>query len=80
MIEALSLGRPVIAWNYGGAAESVGELFPDGLVAVGDEQALAETTEVAAQTIAAAFTKYLRARADAATDLKCLRSYWMLIS
>ncbi|MEC8807500.1 MAG: glycosyltransferase family 4 protein [Pseudomonadota bacterium] len=44
MIEALSLGRPVIAWNYGGAAESVGELFPDGLVAVGDEQALAETT------------------------------------
>ncbi|MEC7975896.1 MAG: glycosyltransferase family 4 protein [Pseudomonadota bacterium] len=44
MIEALSLGRPVIAWNYGGAAESVGELFPDGLVAVGNEQALAETT------------------------------------
>ena len=44
MIEALSLGRPVIAWNYGGAAESVGELFPHGLVAVGNEQALAETT------------------------------------
>ncbi len=44
MIEALSLGRPVIAWNYGGAAESVGELFPPGLVAVGNEQALAETT------------------------------------
>jgi glycosyltransferase involved in cell wall biosynthesis len=44
MIEALSLGRPVIAWNYGGAAESVGELFPQGLVAAGNEQALKKTT------------------------------------
>lgn len=44
MIEALSLGRPVIAWNYGGAAESVATLFPDGLVDVGDEAALADVT------------------------------------
>lgn len=45
MIEALSIGRPVIAWNYGGAAESVASLFPDGLVDVGDEAALASVTK-----------------------------------
>ncbi|MEM1436531.1 MAG: glycosyltransferase family 4 protein [Pseudomonadota bacterium] len=44
MIEALSLGIPVVAWNYGGAAESVAELFPLGLVPPQNEGALAETT------------------------------------
>jgi glycosyltransferase involved in cell wall biosynthesis len=44
MIEALSLGIPVIAWNYGGAAETVGELFPAGLVHAGDDDALLNTT------------------------------------
>lgn len=44
MIEALSLGIPVVAWNYGGAAESVAALFPQGLVPPQDEDALALTT------------------------------------
>jgi glycosyltransferase involved in cell wall biosynthesis len=44
MIEALSLGVSVIAWNYGGAAETVGELFPQGLVHAGDDDALLNTT------------------------------------
>lgn len=44
MIEALSMGRPVVAWNYGGAAESVGALFPDGLVEPHDEDALVATS------------------------------------
>ena len=55
MIEALSLGRPVIAWNYGGAAESVGELFPQGLVAAGNEQALKRRHCNCCQAIATAF-------------------------
>ena len=41
MIEALSMGRPVVAWDYGGAAESVGALFPDGVVPPHDEAQLA---------------------------------------
>lgn len=44
MIEALSLGVPVVAWNYGGAAESVAALFPQGLVPPEDETALVTTT------------------------------------
>lgn len=44
MIESLSLGVPVVAWNYGGAAESVATLFPQGLVPVGDLAELAATT------------------------------------
>ena len=45
MIEALSLGKRVVAWAYGGAAESVGELFPQGLVPSADEAALAAKTQ-----------------------------------
>ncbi len=45
IIEALSLGRAVVAWDYGGAAESLGELFPQGLVVAGDEEALKRTTQ-----------------------------------
>ena len=44
MIEALSLGRPVIAWDYGGAAESVAAYYPEGLVATHDEAALLQKT------------------------------------
>ncbi len=44
MIEALSLGKRVIAWDYGGAAESVGKLFPQGLVASANEAELLATT------------------------------------
>jgi glycosyltransferase involved in cell wall biosynthesis len=45
MIEALSLGKRVVAWDYGGAAESVGELFPQGLVPSGNEAKLAAKTQ-----------------------------------
>ena len=45
MIEALSLGKRVVAWAYGGAAESVGEIFPQGLVPSADEAALAAKTK-----------------------------------
>ena len=45
MIEALSLGKRVVAWDYGGAAESVGELFPQGLVANANEAELITRTE-----------------------------------
>ena len=45
MIEALSLGKRVVAWDYGGATESVGELFPQGLVPSGNEAKLAAKTQ-----------------------------------
>lgn len=40
-LEALSLGRPVIAYGHGGAREVLSELLPDGLVAPGDIAAAA---------------------------------------
>ena len=44
MIEAMSLGIPVIAWNYGGAAESLAAQFPSGLVDPHNLEKLVETT------------------------------------
>ena len=44
MIEAMSLGIPVIAWNYGGAAESLAAQFPSGLVDPHNLEQLVETT------------------------------------
>ena len=35
-LEALSLGRPVVAYAHGGAQEVLGELQPDGLIPPGD--------------------------------------------
>ena len=35
VLEALSLGRPVIAYGHGGAAEVLNELQPDGLITPG---------------------------------------------
>ena len=35
-LEALSLGRPVIAYNHGGASEALGEIYPSGLIPPGD--------------------------------------------
>jgi glycosyltransferase involved in cell wall biosynthesis len=36
VLEALSLGVPVIAYNHGGVTEIMQNIFPDGLVATGD--------------------------------------------
>lgn len=35
-LEALSLGKPVIAYNHGGAAEVLREIFPEGLITPDD--------------------------------------------
>lgn len=35
-LEALSIGRPVIAYNHGGAREVLNEIFPEGLVTPND--------------------------------------------
>lgn len=42
VIEALALGTPVVAYNEGGPAESLAACLPQGLVAVGDVQLLAD--------------------------------------
>ncbi|MBX3725377.1 MAG: glycosyltransferase [Xanthomonadales bacterium] len=36
VIEALSLGRPVLGWAHGGVGELLAELYPEGAVAPGD--------------------------------------------
>ncbi|RZZ86147.1 glycosyltransferase family 4 protein [Pseudoxanthomonas winnipegensis] len=41
VIEALSVGRPVLGWAHGGVGELLGELQPSGAVAPFDAQALA---------------------------------------
>tara|TARA_R110002050_G_scaffold9504_1_gene32895 strand:- start:37204 stop:38325 length:1122 start_codon:yes stop_codon:yes gene_type:complete len=41
-IEALSMGIPVIGYNHGGVAEQLAICFPEGQVAVGDIQAVAD--------------------------------------
>lgn len=40
VIEALSVGRPVVGWAHGGVGELLRELFPDGVVAPFDDEAL----------------------------------------
>lgn len=42
VIEALSVGAPVLGWAHGGVGELLSELYPAGGVAVGDGRALAE--------------------------------------
>ena len=39
-IEAISCGTKVIGWNHGGTKEILDELFPNGLVSLGDFEAL----------------------------------------
>ena len=39
-IEAISCGTKVIGWNHGGTKEILDELFPNGLVTLGDFEAL----------------------------------------
>lgn len=48
-LEALALGRPVVAYNHGGVGEQLQELFPTGLVALGDGAALLQTTKILLQ-------------------------------
>jgi len=50
MVEAMSMGVPVVAWDYGGAKESLGRLFPRGLVTPHDMDALVETVEEVLET------------------------------
>jgi glycosyltransferase involved in cell wall biosynthesis len=45
MVEAMTMGVPVVAWDYGGAKESLGLLFPRGLVTPHDMDALVVTVE-----------------------------------
>ncbi|WP_154224601.1 glycosyltransferase [Marinicella rhabdoformis] len=42
VLEALSIGCPVIAFNHGGVSEVMSELFPQGLVSVNDWSELSE--------------------------------------
>ncbi len=45
VIEALSVGRPVLGWNLGGVGENLQKFFSAGLVAPFDEVALAESAK-----------------------------------
>lgn len=45
VIEALSVGRPVLGWAHGGVGELLAELQPAGAVAPFDEDALATTAQ-----------------------------------
>jgi glycosyltransferase involved in cell wall biosynthesis len=48
-LEALALGRPVIAYDHGGVGEQLRELFPAGRVALGDHEQLHRTTQAVLQ-------------------------------
>ncbi len=43
VLEALSVGRPVVGWNHGGVGELLGQLQPSGAVAQGDMQQLTQS-------------------------------------
>ncbi len=45
VLEALSLGRPVLGWDLGGVGEQLAGLYPDGAVAHGDMASLAARAE-----------------------------------
>ncbi|MCG8426827.1 MAG: glycosyltransferase family 4 protein [Chromatiales bacterium] len=42
VLEALSLGRPVVGYDHGGVGEILGELFPQGRVSIRDQAQLIE--------------------------------------
>ena len=44
VVEALSVGKPVVGWSHGGVGELLGRYFPEGRVELGDQQALLTTT------------------------------------
>ncbi len=43
VLEALSIGRPVLGWDHGGVGELLRDLYPAGRVTLGDADALAAT-------------------------------------
>lgn len=45
VLEALSLGIPVIGYDHGGVGEVLGAVFPEGRVAVGDRDALTQKVQ-----------------------------------
>lgn len=42
VLEALSIGRPVLGWDHGGVGELLADLYPRGRVALGDAPALVQ--------------------------------------
>lgn len=44
VVESLCTGTPVVGWNHGGVGELLGQYFPEGQVALGDQRALLATT------------------------------------
>lgn len=42
VLEALSLGRPVVAYDHGGVSEILRKLYPQGAVPLGDQQQLSD--------------------------------------
>jgi len=44
VVEALSVGKPVVGWSHGGVGELLDRYFPEGRVALGDQAALLATT------------------------------------
>ena len=50
VLEALSVGTPVIGWNRGGVAEILERLYPQGLVSVDDQNTLIENIKQHIQT------------------------------
>jgi glycosyltransferase involved in cell wall biosynthesis len=44
-LEALALGRPVVAYDHGGVGEQLRAIFPAGCVPLGDEPVLLQTTK-----------------------------------
>ena len=44
VVEALSVGKPVVGWSHGGVGELLERYFPEGRVAPGDQPALLATT------------------------------------
>ncbi|AVP97680.1 glycosyl transferase [Ahniella affigens] len=78
VVEALQLGVPVVGFDHGGAGELLRELFPVGLVAHDDPEALGNVTLQVVQNrpIVPAFSRYRLADMQAATltvyrDLLC---------
>lgn len=45
VVEALSIGRPVLGWDHGGVGELLRSLYPGGAVPLGDAGALAATAQ-----------------------------------